>query len=119
METTETELKLSDYMLLGIAQTDRLEKLYVSDGTGRPRTCAIGAACYVRDRAVMNEYRSYYTLEQASAVFPELLEAAPEEALDLYGGMHPEILADVIMILNDKLHWRRDRVARYVRKLGY
>jgi hypothetical protein len=116
--STETEKKLSDYMLQGVKQTDRLEADYIEAGPVRYKACALGAAYYARESEMLWEFGCDVSGVEIYECFPELHEDSPETGLDLLNYRSTD-LGEFITVLNDKLHWRRDRIARYIKKLGY
>jgi hypothetical protein len=121
MDTTATELKLSDYMLAGITLTWPLRYNFVSeDDPGLIRACPIGAACFARDREVALEMTDPDIASGlAWETFPELSHVI-RWTPPVQGGAEIEIqLINLITTLNDFLKWRRDKTARYIKKLGY
>jgi hypothetical protein len=121
MEQTETK-KLSDYILEGIRQTKPLRYEFMAWDDGEPyRACPIGAACFAKD---FGESRQMLDPDYASMVardlFPELDDTVqwPGPDSPAYAGTEVSLI-NLITSLNDHFKWRRDRIARYVRKLGY
>jgi hypothetical protein len=122
---TEEELKLSDYILAGIKETRKLRDDYIQPGKrgGPVRACAVGAACYVKDHARAVELGNAYGMVEAYEAFPELhdeVELSDRRQAKLgLKSQRIEDLGDLVMALNDNALWPRDRIARYIRKLGY
>jgi hypothetical protein len=118
-------LKLSDYMLQGTRLTERMQHDYIQPlrgGGGKVRACALGAACYVKDHDRAVDLGNRYGSREAYETFPELGEVIDEaiipDVTELQGYRFGD-LHDLITGLNDFAGWSRDRIARYLKKLGY
>jgi hypothetical protein len=120
VKQTENTRKLSDYILAGIKQTRPLTGQYFEAAEPQPKACPIGAACYAKEPDCGPSMRYNFDAEVVSQqLFPELVSQVRCTVPEPYYVAQDWYLQDLIQHLNDALKWRRDRIARYVKKLGY
>jgi hypothetical protein len=116
----EQPKKLSDYILAGMKQTRPLTGQYFDADAAQPKACAIGAACYAKDPRSGPKMRYNFEAERVSKLlFPELVSQVRCTVPEPSYAEKEWYLQDLIQHLNDTLKWRRDRIAHYIRKLGY
>jgi hypothetical protein len=122
MTQTETK-KLSDYMQEGLKQTKpwHNEMLYLDRATGRYAACAVGAACFAKNRALSIDtllYSHATVPKEAAGLFPELYEQVTYQ-FDLEEGPRRIRLGALIVNLNDTYNLSREKIVEIVKGLGY
>ena len=116
---------LSDAILKGTKETKRASyRLYDPNNQG---FCAMGAAAYAagavtceepadeKNKLLQDAIDEYWLHDLNSIVSPDNLP--DKRVFNIY--KHGLSLLDFIIIANDDLNWRRDKIGRFVKKLGY